>query len=299
MMAAMSCAWHGIREEIFAFANARQEGHYDDALMREVIDSIDKGGCNGLLYSIGVALAKIKLEVMDVIGREAIDAITQIVIASLGDDISRFSQDDIDKAVSGALEWFVQGTFFQISQAFLDVLAHQTDVKGIICSCIESGMTSSATPESYEKLVGVIMGPLVDQPLQRRMKRLARGYWEVAEGQQIWIAAGILNHLSFGVVRDGLGKKGGTNPWDLDLFQRLITTSIELVREGIINLETKQTPGWKLSVRRAMYWCTQADASRTAWGSASTPLVQTYRNQDRWEESCVLMQMTRSNWPLF
>jgi hypothetical protein len=56
---------------------------------------------------------------------------------------------------------------------------------------------------------------------------------------------------------------------------------VELVREGVAVLQNKYTPGWRLTARRAMYYCQQAESAKTGWGAFAAVEAPTYQNQER------------------
>ena len=300
LMGAIGSAWHGIREEQFAFVHSLQGELHDNALMREITNAIDKGGNAGLQRAVGLCLRDevLKSELMDCMGCDTINEIAKLVSYGLQDNTSRISQDVIDSAVSGGLDLFKGSSFFEIGGAFDKVLSGQVEL--VLRSVLEPSMTSRADPESFERVTTFTVMQMSETPFRERVRTVARGYWQVVGATQILFAASILNHMIFGLVKAN-GLRGGviSSVSQEGWLETLVTQTIEVVREGVMKLERRRSPSWRLSARRAIYWCLQAEASRTAWGSATAALAPyNYQNQDRWEEICILMEMTDASWPL-
>lgn len=299
ILAVVGRAWHGIREEIFVFARNLQEDTYEDTLMREMIDAIDRGGCTAL-QSIAAECFNdetFKSKLMDGMGHETINEITKLIFINLPDDTCQISQDAVDSAVSKALEIFTYSSFFEIGGAFDNVLNGY--FKTIVCNLLTPAITGTANPGGCETATIFALTQFSKPLIQERVIRVARGYWEVVGAMQIWLAANVLNYLSFSLMKDdNLSNSGAPSASRDETIQILITRTIELVREGTMKWENKRTPCWRQDARRAMYWCLEAESSRTGWGSVADSMTYSYQNQDRWEESCILMEVTKGTWPL-
>ncbi|KAI9768271.1 MAG: hypothetical protein M1839_004165 [Geoglossum umbratile] len=294
LLAAVGNSWHGIREEVFAFATDLPGAPHED-LMRDITNSIDKGGCSGLQAAVAQCVNNEDFEtsMMSSGGHDTISDIAKLISDSLAGDSSHIFPQDISSTISSAWNWFYLTSFYTVSSAFGDIL--QGTVKAFVCNVVEPTMTSTAHPDSFESVVAFGLSTFAGPPFEERAKRIASGYWEVVGAMGVLFAAQVLNSLNFDLQKDGWHNAEASSNSQLSRAETLMTRTLELTREGIMHLQTRPASAWSLSVRRAMYWCLQAEACRNGWTSTS---AHNYRNQDRWEESCILMEITEGHWPV-
>jgi hypothetical protein len=133
--------------------------------------------------------------------------------------------------------------------------------------------------------------------LKHCSRRLARGYWEVVGGLTLLFAASILNQLNFDFFQQRGPSLVGEDDQTSQRYESdvLAARSLELLREAVMQLLSGQDPAWALSVKKTAYWCLQAEGCRNVWAPTST---HTYRNQEIWEESCIILEMKEDCWPL-
>lgn len=161
-----------------------------------------------------------------------------------------------------------------IAGAFDDLF--DSKVKVAVCDVIEPSMTSgsNADPDSFETVTAFMVDTFAATLFKERSKKVARGYWEVVGGMGLFFASDILLQLSIDIRKDTNINTEHNHSDDL------MTNAINLTREGIMALERNQTPGWKMSIKRAATLCLQAKKCRNGWMTADTEYD--YRNQERW-----------------
>jgi len=296
LLGAIGRSWHGVREEVFQYARELPNAPRDSPVMREVINSIDKGGCAGLQSPVAKSVRDegFNTQLLN-IGRRSLNYIAEIVTACLvdsnGNKLPEVTSEVLESAVSESMNWFKCHSFQMISGAFDDLFNGY--IKEAVCTVIEPGMTSGSNvdSDSFESVTGFMVDTFAGSVFQERSRRVARGYWEVVGAMGLFFAAEVLLELSVVVQKDANNSTEHHNETDA-----LMSKAIELTREGIMAVEGKQTPGWKLSVRRAATWCLQAEQCREGWTTAETEY--NYRNQERWEDSCILLGINESAYPL-
>ncbi|KAE9377690.1 hypothetical protein N431DRAFT_527699 [Stipitochalara longipes BDJ] len=295
LMAAISRPWHGVREDIFQYTRELPNAPRESPIMRQIIDSIDKGGCAGLQSAAARSCRDegFNKELRD-LGRRSLNHIAELVTFCLsevyGNDSSEITPEILQSAVTTSMEWYQFSSFFMIGGAFHDLF--EGTIKATVCSVIEPSITSGSNvePESFERVVAFMVDTVTEKNFQQRSKRVARGYWEVVGAMGVFFAADLLMQLSVASAKDAITAAEKFRTDDL------ISKAIELAREGIMALEQKQTPAWKLSVRRAASWCLQAEQCRNGWGSSD--IGYDYPNEEHWEDSCILLGMNESSWAL-
>jgi hypothetical protein len=296
-MAAIGQAWHGIREDIFRFARELPSAPRDDARIGEVTNSIDKGGCSGLQAAVMQAIyaEAFKTELMSNGGREAIKEISYVVSDSLSGSYGDIPSDTLGNIISNALGNFSWSGFFGFGPPFSRIL--QGTPKVAVCNVIEPAMGAGADPEGLERVTHFMMNTFAGEPLKDCSRRLARGYWEVVGGLTLLFAASILNQLNFDFFQQRGPSLVGEDDQTSQRYESdvLAARSLELLREAVMQLLSRQSPAWALSVKKTAYWCLQAEGCRNVWAHNST---HTYRNQEIWEESCIILEMKEDCWPL-
>jgi hypothetical protein len=295
LMAAISRAWHGVREDIFRYTRELPNAPRESPIMRQIVDSIDKGGCAGLQSAATRSCRDegFNRELRDLAHR-SLNHIAELVTFCLsevyGNESSDVTPEVLQSAVTTSMEGYQFSSFFMIAGAFDDLF--EGSIKAAVCSVIEPSITSGSNvePEGFERVVAFMLDTLAPKDFQQRSKRVARGYWEVVGALGVFFAADILMQLSVASRKDAITAEEEKRTDDL------MSKTIELTREGIIGLEQKQTPAWKLSVRRAASWCLQAEQCRSGWGSSD--IRYNYQNEEHWEDSCILLGLYESSWAL-
>ncbi|MCJ1388782.1 hypothetical protein MMC18_001632 [Xylographa bjoerkii] len=291
-------AWQGIRDEIFQGVRANREFR-TDAEVSAIIDFIDKGGCEGLISATVRCIHSddFKDEVMDSLGVGVLDEIYKLIECAIGDTDIELPKDLLITTVSDALEFLMGTTFHETSGAFADVLSPLRSMISVLIDAAKSGSL-----DSFQNIVSFTVDQTAGTPIRNRAVSVARAFWEVLGAAQVWIAAAILNRVAFALLRGRASSPlHATSQPTQPPFQQLASLSsrcVELVREGFIACQIKSTPSWRLSTKIAMYWCLQATDSRAGWGAAVEVPSYEYRNQERWDEACILLGMTENLWPL-
>jgi hypothetical protein len=301
LLSAIGQSWHGVREEVFQYAKELPNAPQDNAIMREITNAIDNGGCAGLQTAVAQCVRDegFNAELLS-LGRRSINYVAEIITCSLTDSDHEFPEvtsELLESAVSVSLNWFLFLSFNMIGGAFVDLFKGR--ITAAVCSVIEPGMTSNSNvaPESFESVTAFMVSTLAGSLFRERSRRVSRGYWEVVGAMGLFFAADVLRQLSAILRRDGANSpEGHSSDEQRERADVLLSRAIELTREGVMSLERKQAPGWKLSVGKAVFWCLQAEECRTGWTTAE--IGQSYRNQERWEESCILAGMNENGWPL-
>jgi hypothetical protein len=295
MCAAVGQCWHGVREEVFEFIRTHEHAPRNESQLGSIINSIDSGACTGLQSAVAI---HVRSEDYNSKTREdgakslkgLIDIVT-VVIANSGIFFSDFSSETLTAAktaVSSSWKVLKTSSFFQMCGAFEDVF--KGGVVGILCSVTAPGLTSYVEPHSFESATGFMMQTLAADPVQARIALASRGYWDVMGALTLFFAADILRELS-SVVRNA----GSDADKSEAASAALMTGAIDMARAAIMNFSNEASPGWKLALTKATFWCVQAEECRRAWGAG--PDIDRYHDQDRWEEYRILSGSS-NKWPI-
>ena len=288
--------WHGIREEIFDFVRENR-GPRSDTEISAIIDYIDKGGCEGLIQKVKkyVHGDVFREKMMDRTGADVIHDLSRLINQALDNNSMDLDDTAIADGVRNALEFLMPFTFRQISGSFDAMLV---PLKSLLTTLIESPLQGSS-PDSFQSIVSFTVNYMSESHVQSYALSAGRAFWDVLSSAQIWIAASIINHINFGLLASspGIESHGFMDSSPDDLFSALNSRSMELVREGVMASHVRSTPGWRLSMRKATYWCLLAEETRRGLPVAVAGQYE-YRNQERWEEVCILLEMTKAVWPL-
>jgi hypothetical protein len=302
-------AWQGIREDIFDYIRTNRNSR-SDSEVSAIIDFVDKGGCDGQLAAIRTYMQgdTFKREMMDRAGTDVIRDITKLVNYVVDDDLAGLNDKTIADAVQDALGFLTHLTFLEISNGFDAMFV---PLKGCLQIMLETPLEHS-TPEGFRSLVAFTVGNMTGDYIRTHTLSMGRAFWEVVSSAHIWIAAAIVSHIGFAVLKastpattttsfqepgsSSLLRDEQRHRW-LQQVTAFNTRSMELVREGIIAFHSRSTPEWRLSLRKATYSCLLAEESRRGWAEDDADAFD-YRNQERWEEVCILLDMTEAVWPL-
>ena len=287
--------WHGIRDEIFDFVRENRNSR-SDTEVAAIIDYIDKGACAGLIQIVKkyVHGDVFKEKMMVKTGADVIHDLSRLLDQVLDDGTMDLEDTAITDGVQGALEFLMAFTFREISRSFDAMLV---PLKSFLNTLIESPLKGSS-PDSFQSIVSFTVETMSESYVQSFALSAGRAFWDVLSSAQTWLAASIVNHINFALLTSSADPEShGPVHSPGDRFTTLNNRSMELVREGVIASHVRSTPGWRLSMRKATYWCLLAEQA-----TRSLPIDVAgrykYRNQERWEEVCILLEMTEAVWPL-
>ena len=280
-LSAIGRAWHGIRDDIFAHIRTCASSRIP-ADIASIADYVEKGACEGLLAVVVRCIhsTAFQQEAMESLGGDdIIEEISQLIEYAIGrDHVSNGL--DIAVAATEALDFLMSDAFHEMAGAFDAVLA---TVRSRIYTIIDSAIHGS--PASFQNVVHFTVEYTSEVLVRNRARAVARGFWEVVGAAEWWLAAAVAVRVAF-VLREREQGRSVNN------------RCAELVREGIIGWQSRSTAGWRLSTRKAMYWCLQAEEAMSGWGAAVGVVPYECQNNEQWEEACILLGITADSWPL-
>jgi hypothetical protein len=289
LMGAIGHCWHGIREEIFGFVKELPNAPQDQSRLELFNDAIEQGAANDGLVSAArdVYQTLTKDQQFSTEGKRRTMQAVSIIVACLEDFYQEEDVDDehLRSAISAALKPYHLRGCGVIGQAFLGTF--RGTVTAFLCSVLESAFPRGSAPslESLKSSAAFIVGECSTTELEKRSRKIAKGYWEVNEAMSIFIATDILCKFSASLPEAQSHRK-----------EHLLKGTMELIRDGIIQLEHKRTQLWRSTLRQAAFRCELAQQCLTMWGADSTE--RKYSDQERWTENCIYLEVDGANQPV-
>lgn len=268
-------AWHGIREDIFDFIRQNRNSR-SDTEVAAIINEVDKGGCEGLIHAVKTYVHgdTFKKEMMDRAGTDVIDDIAQLVDYAIDDKLAGLEDFATADVVHNALEFLMTSTFHETSNSFEAMLA---PLKTYLYTMLRSPL-DVGSPDSFKGIISFTVTHMSENYIRSYALSVGHAFWEVLSAAQIWIAAAIVSRVSFTL----LAFSTPATPFEsVSLFldeqdprrkylAALNTRCMELAREGIMALHNRLTSAWRLSLRKATYWCLLAEETRRGWAEDHT-----------------------------
>jgi hypothetical protein len=289
IVAVVGQCWHGVREDIFNFLRTHPGlTPRNAAVIDEIIDFVDKGACTGLQTVLVTYTSSDEYALQAAQDCEtALDDVINVITAGLrsaGIDLTSANLETLSAAkvaVEKSWESIRSSSFFQMCGAFESVFKGY--IEQAVCADIGSKLSMTIEPKGFETEMANMLPLLVTHEVKERISLVSQGYWEVMSDLSLLIAADVLRELSRVVETTSLDTGGFGSP-----SAKLMTIAIELVREVLMS-STGTSPGWKLTLGKAGFWCVQAEKSRDA--------REVYRNLDRWDEYR-FFSGSGGNWPI-
>ncbi|KAL8819729.1 MAG: hypothetical protein Q9191_007669, partial [Dirinaria sp. TL-2023a] len=299
--------WHGIREDIFDYIRQNSNSR-SDVEVAAIIDFIDKGACDGLINAIKsyVHGDVFKEEMMGNSGADVVYDLAELVYRITDERDLIPDITIVSAAVEKALGFLMHSTFLAVSRAF-DGMLHP--LKSTLKTMLE-GPLKGSSPDSFEKFTSFIISYMSAPNVKSHALSAGRAFWDVISTSQIWLAAAIVSRMSFAamtseapILSQDFDDDDDDEFTEKSRFKNqkvaaLNHCCVELLREGIIEARVRSTPAWRLSMRKATYWCLLAEEQGQDWLDDDSVGCE-YRNQDRWEEACIDLDMLEPTWPLY
>ena len=289
LMSGVVCAWQGIRDHVFDFARHTFDSAFSEPQKVSFIDFIDKGGAEGVqaVLPMVTEAAEFRKEATNIIDSDTVDDIVQMICGISEPLISSLSEEAVQQAVSKACEDIMSEIVAEASTAMTEVLL---PIQDLIKNTLQSMLKVPSEGESARNVVSFVISTTAEQHLRQRCFMMVEGFCEYLETAKIWIIAKVCLHLAYAA----LDKPESTREVD---WQR-VCTIIELVREGVMPIERIPGRTGEVVGRRMLYWVEEAYKCRSAWGAQPDIPVYSFRNQEQWEETRILMGAESGSWIL-